>query len=142
MLKKENVSALVVCNNNFLLTKRSESEDFLPGVWEIPGGKLEKDEKQIQALKRELFEETGIKLSTSNKIREIDSEDYIIKSKKDDSVKKVIETTYIIYIDLLPEITLSAEHSEYSWVDIKKFDLYFEDKNDMIYLRLKRIFNN
>ena len=142
MLEKKNVSALVLCNDMFLLTKRSDSEDFLPGVWELPGGKLEKNENKMQALERELLEETGIKVFPNNKISEIDSEDYIIKSKKNGDDKKVTETTYTIYFDLLPELVLSEEHSKYAWVSIKDFDSYFNDKSDMMYLRLKRVFNN
>ncbi|HKK53958.1 MAG TPA: NUDIX domain-containing protein [Patescibacteria group bacterium] len=142
MLNKKNVSALVLCGDKLLLTKRSLSEDFLPGVWEMPGGKLEKDENDIQALKRELLEETGIEISSNNEIKEVDSESYIIKSKKNNEDKKVVETTYIINFDSFPEVTLSKEHSEYAWVDKYNFDSYFDDKRDMMYVRLKRIFFN
>ncbi len=108
----------------------------------MPGGKLEKDENDIQALKRELLEETSIEISENNKITEADSESYIIKYKKNNEDKKVIETTYIINFKSLSEVILSEEHSDYAWVNKKDFDLYFFDKSGMIYLRLKRIFND
>jgi len=142
MINKKNVSALILYNDTFLLTKRSLLEDFLPGVWEMPGGKLEKNEDSMQALKREIMEETGIEISSNNKITEIDSENYIIKSKKNDEYKNVTEATYLIELDSLPNVILSEEHSEYAWINKKDFDSYFNDKKDMMYLRLKRIFNN
>ena len=43
----------------FLLSRRLP-DAHLAGYWEFPGGKLEKDEDPISALKRELREELGI----------------------------------------------------------------------------------
>ena len=47
-----------------MATQRSETMD-LPGLWEFPGGKLEPSESVASALKRELREELGIEIGTS-----------------------------------------------------------------------------
>ncbi len=43
-----------------LLTKRSQNANFLPGVYEIPGGHIEYGEELVPGLERELKEELNI----------------------------------------------------------------------------------
>ena len=42
-------------DNELLITKRKKDQ-FMPGYWELPGGKIESEEDNISALKREFFE--------------------------------------------------------------------------------------
>ena len=49
----------------FLLTRR-KSEQELGGFWEFPGGKVEPGESPTEAVKRELREELGIKVSVGD----------------------------------------------------------------------------
>lgn len=51
----------VICNAEglYLIALRPPHVPF-PGVWEFPGGKVEADEDNFTALKRELFEEVGV----------------------------------------------------------------------------------
>ncbi|NLH72602.1 MAG: (deoxy)nucleoside triphosphate pyrophosphohydrolase [Verrucomicrobia bacterium] len=58
--KIEVVAAVILQNGRLLLTQRSHPPK-LAGLWEFPGGKREPGEKPAQSLKRELFEELGIK---------------------------------------------------------------------------------
>jgi ADP-ribose pyrophosphatase YjhB (NUDIX family) len=52
------IDALVLKNNKLLLVKRTGK--LLEGnKWALPGGFVERDENLIQALKREVYEETG-----------------------------------------------------------------------------------
>ena len=44
-----------------LVSKRSFSSQ-MPGQWQNPGGKLEKEESHTEALKREVKEETGLEV--------------------------------------------------------------------------------
>ncbi len=50
--------------NRFLLTRRPEGK-ALSGHWEFPGGKFERGETPMHALKRELHEELGIEIVTA-----------------------------------------------------------------------------
>src|ERR1041385_7859600 len=45
-----------------LLMKRSEHVTFLPGVWEDIGGRLKQFEEPEDALRREVWEETGLEI--------------------------------------------------------------------------------
>lgn len=51
--------ALVDSDGRVLIAQRSEKKS-LPGLWEFPGGKVEKGESPEEALIRELHEELGI----------------------------------------------------------------------------------
>ena len=53
------VTGIIQKKDQVLLGKRPE-EGSLPGAWEFPGGKIERDETPEQALARELNEELGI----------------------------------------------------------------------------------
>ena len=48
--------------NKVLITKRQNTK-FLSGLWEFPGGKIEKHETAVQAIIREVKEETNLTIS-------------------------------------------------------------------------------
>lgn len=51
--------ALIDADNRVLITQRPEGK-AMAGLWEFPGGKIEKDELPEDALLRELQEELGV----------------------------------------------------------------------------------
>lgn len=53
------VAAIIEDNGQILLARRPDTGDQ-PGSWEFPGGKVEANENQPQALARELLEELAI----------------------------------------------------------------------------------
>ena len=54
--------SVIEYKNKILITKRL-NKNFLPGLWEFPGGKIEKNETAIQAIVREVKEETNLTVS-------------------------------------------------------------------------------
>lgn len=48
-----------------ILIAQRPLDKYKGGLWEFPGGKVEKDENVFQALQRELKEEIGIKVVTA-----------------------------------------------------------------------------
>ena len=61
------VCAVIYIGKKILVTQRSEKMK-LPLKWEFPGGKLEKNEKEIDCIKRELKEELNIEVRVIKKL--------------------------------------------------------------------------
>jgi ADP-ribose pyrophosphatase YjhB (NUDIX family) len=61
MDKKRYVGVAVKHQNKLLLCKRNNLGSF-PGMWSIPGGKLEENETTQEGAKREFFEETALNI--------------------------------------------------------------------------------
>lgn len=55
------VTAAIIIRDNTVLLARRSSEEKLSGYWEFPGGKMEVGESLADCLKRELYEELGVK---------------------------------------------------------------------------------
>lgn len=56
------VTAFVERDGKFLILKRSEKEIVRPGMWTLPGGKVERGESLAAAVQREIKEETGLEI--------------------------------------------------------------------------------
>ncbi|MCD8820445.1 8-oxo-dGTP diphosphatase MutT [Staphylococcus gallinarum] len=63
----EVVGAVIFSENSILCAQRSEKMS-LPLMWEFPGGKIEKSETDIEALKREIKEEMLCDVEVGEKI--------------------------------------------------------------------------
>lgn len=98
--------ALITNNKNQLLVLyRSNTHPNFPGQLDLPGGEVKNDEHWVDAVAREIREETAIIVSpaTLKKILE----------KQYSNVKHVL---YITKIDETnPIIELSWEHSAFKW---------------------------
>ena len=51
------VAALIKKNNKYLIAKRSTGSEEVLGKWEFPGGKVEKNESEEDAIEREIKKE-------------------------------------------------------------------------------------
>lgn len=59
-IRKTDVVSAVICRNKkILVVKRSSTTHYFPGMLVFPGGKREANESIIEAVKREVLEETG-----------------------------------------------------------------------------------
>lgn len=97
-----------------LMLRRSSADDFMPGQWGLPGGKIEPNEEPIAAACRELEEETNLSCDSA------DCELTLIKDNPDN---------VIFYYDMGylgdPNAMLildGHEHDAYAWVSSKNLD--------------------
>jgi 8-oxo-dGTP diphosphatase len=103
------VKAFITNNGKLLLLKRRSNDVHKPGVWDIPGGRLEVGEDPYEGLHRELKEEAG---AEGQILLPIDVHHFV----RDDGQK----ITMLIFLCKLnsEEVILSEEHEEYKWVDL------------------------
>lgn len=59
-------------DGNFLITKRRMDKQWMPGAWEVSGGGVQAGETSLEAVKREVAEETGLSTERAE-IRLLDS---------------------------------------------------------------------
>jgi len=108
-------SCLLKKKNKILITSRPKGK-FLSGFYELPGGKLKKDESFIDCIKREIKEEINLKIYDSE-IRNLD----LITHK----YKKTIIIMMVFMINKWSGKIRCNENQKIAWIspyEIRKFD--------------------
>jgi len=109
------VIAAIRKNNEYLLTRRvefdKEDRQYLPFVWNLPGGGIQYFESPEKALKREMKEELGVEIDIENLIPKVFS---VTRNKWHG-----IFISYLCQIKGNQKITLNEEADQWSWVKIK-----------------------
>lgn len=86
------------------------------GPWELPGGRMHKDEQVLDALKREIKEETGI--TQIEMIGVVDAD--LAQLPYRDGVQGFL-VTYLVFATQ-NDVEISAEHSEYRWMTLEEIE--------------------
>lgn len=118
---KRIVVAGVIINNDKVLILKRKSDDFMPGIYEIPGG-VANSGKLYDELKREIKEETGNANFVIDKY--IGHFDYLSKSGK-----KTRQLNYKL-ITNNQDVTLT-EHETYAWAsknELSDYNISIETK--------------
>ncbi len=100
-------------NGKILIIKRSTDSKTNPGKWELPGGKVDQGESFDQALLREVYEETNLKISLDHVVGASEQNLHVIRAVHIIMSGKIMDG----------ELTISGEHEGYAWV-------FFEDLID------------
>jgi 8-oxo-dGTP pyrophosphatase MutT (NUDIX family) len=103
--------------DKILVVKRSETDNFRPDTWDLPGGNIFYGELHIDGLRREILEETGLEVEELRVVHLITQYD------------KTIPMYYIVTGFLTKaknaDVRVSHEHSAFQWVtrdDFLKMD--------------------
>jgi len=107
-------SCLLKKKNKILITSRPKGK-FLSGFYELPGGKLKKDESFIDCIKREIREEINLKIYDSE-IRNLD----LITHK----YKKTIIIMMVFIVNKWRGKIICNENQKIAWIspyEIRKF---------------------
>ena len=65
---REIASCIIFDNDNILIIRRSTTDPWKPGWWEIPGGHIDPGENPVEAAAREVAEETNLAVSDLIKV--------------------------------------------------------------------------
>lgn len=127
-----------------LIVKRSATERAFPNLWEVPGGSVDEDDPTIlHAVAREVFEETGLRLTrvvrqagdgiewTENKTgkeRKWLKLTFEIEVAEIDSSMATMDDGMISgYLDSIPVELDPKEHQEYAWTTEKEVREFLEE---------------
>ena len=109
--------------NKVLLLQRNDGNN----VWEIPGGKRENNEDIVNALKREVQEETGLIINEYKLI-------YVSPIFENHPVlKPFLNIGYLCLVDN-SDVIISNEHIDYKWVSVEELVNYLDNDiyNDLL----------
>jgi 8-oxo-dGTP diphosphatase len=110
------LKALIVKNGKILIIKRSSKEDVFANEWDFPGGRLKFGENPIDGLKREVLEETGLKIKIIKPIS-------VWTFFKNNGKTQVIGITFLAKV-ISGKIRLGKEHTDFKWILPEEIDKY------------------
>ncbi|MBI2837263.1 MAG: NUDIX domain-containing protein [Acidobacteria bacterium] len=101
-------------DGKILLIRRAAISTHDPGLWELPGGKLEYGEELVKAVEREVSEETGLAVAVGQPI------------KIWHFSKQPFWVTGVTFVcDYAGgAVCLSSEHDTYAWIDPAEYVNY------------------
>ncbi|MAD91976.1 MAG: 8-oxo-dGTP diphosphatase MutT [Gammaproteobacteria bacterium] len=124
------VAGILINSYDQVLIAEHVSGDLYHGLWEFPGGKIETNEKALDALSRELKEELGIN------IKDVSS---FMKVKFEYQDKEVSIEFFII--NKWHNKPFGREGQNLSWVSLKSLDSYkFLPANEPVIIKLQNKF--
>jgi 8-oxo-dGTP diphosphatase len=107
--------AIIVDEGGRILVLKRSIHDFRrAGCWDFPGGNYEKGEELLDSLKREIDEETKLKVEKMTPVWTASGQ-----AENDKEVDVIAIIYWAKYAD--GEVRLSREHSEYRWVTPEEF---------------------
>ena len=95
-------------------------KDASRGKWEVPGGRIDKDQSIIDSFSREIEEELpGAKLISLNEVIHVAQGDFLVENEH-----KLFLAFHLAKVSLPDVLVLSDEHSELAWVNQSSLSNY------------------
>jgi 8-oxo-dGTP diphosphatase len=105
------VTVLVFCGDRMLSMRRASSADAAPGLWEAVSGRVRAGEDPIEAARREVVEETGLRVRVEP--RPIAT--YAARRRSEPMTVIVFRAEHEE-----GEVELSKEHDAYRWCELSE----------------------
>ena len=116
----ESVKAILHRGPHILIVRRQEGSAGA-GQWDLPGGCIEDGEEKVAALKREVFEEVGLKTDKEKYQEKIDLK--IPEAGVDSTMNIYMADATDIDVTIKPATWAGSdgkpEHNEYKWIEFK-----------------------
>jgi A/G-specific adenine glycosylase len=111
--KKIEVSAAVIHRNGKTYIQQRPQKGLMGGLWEFPGGKIEKGESPEDCLSREIAEELGVQINIKEKILTIKH-----------SYTQFRVTLHVFTCTLQPGRIRATCCEQWKWVSLQDIDQY------------------
>lgn len=121
-LVSKSVGAIVLNKNNHVLLIFQQKNKY----WEFPKGKIEKGERELDTLRREIFEETGIR--DFNMVDNFRSSMFYEFHYQGKIVKRKV-VYYLIRTN--QRVRISKEHARYAWLPIERAKKRLKHQNQI-----------
>lgn len=129
--KQKSIGAVILNAKQEVLVMYSTKNKY----WEFPKGKMEQGEKELDTLKREMEEETGIKRFRLNPaFREFMRYQFRVGDKL---IRKVV--VYYLF-KTGSQVNVSDEHTDFKWVHVDEVDELLRHENQRKLMRRVRAF--
>ena len=101
-------NAIITCNGKLLLEKRRDSD-----TWGLVGGGVKKQETELQAITREIYEELGLRIP-KDQFRKLGvyGEPGRIAAYRDGSVWRMVIVVFRLELEEEPKMAISSESKE------------------------------
>ena len=101
-------NAIITCKGKLLLEKRRDCE-----IWGLVGGGVKKQETELQAITREIYEELGLRVSKDAlKKLAVYGEPGRIAAYQDGSIWRMVIVVFDLELAEEPEMIISSESKE------------------------------
>ena len=101
-------NAIITCNGKLLLEKRRDSD-----TWGLVGGGVKKQETELQAIAREIYEELGLRIQkTAFTKLAVYGEPGRIAAYRDGSVWRMVIVVFRLELEEEPKLAISSESKE------------------------------
>jgi ADP-ribose pyrophosphatase YjhB (NUDIX family) len=111
------VCAVIICNKQLLLVERAQQP--AKGKLDLPGGFVDYNESNEQALKRELLEELQLPIGNTQYLFSYPNR-YLYK----DVLYSTLDSFFEITLDTKPDLMLQEEEvSRYLWTDVSSVNI-------------------
>lgn len=117
------VCGVIFHQGKYLIAKRSKGID--EGIWEFPGGKVEKNETKEMAIVRELKEELQI---------DVQVQEYLMTIEDHHTEEVIYVSAYAC--EIMNGIPVLQVHDEYQWVKPRELYKYVFQSSDIPLLDL------
>jgi 8-oxo-dGTP diphosphatase len=116
-----------------LMVKRSDLDEFMPGVYELPGGGTDFLEHPAESLQRELKEECGIEVEVGLPLTT-----WSFVMPHEGVEKHTVEIIFHCKVCKDQTVNLSEEHTDFKWVSLNEAEK-MTDQNDQLFKLLSNL---
>jgi 8-oxo-dGTP diphosphatase len=120
MIQKILCTGFLSHRNKILTIQRSSHEVFLPGYYELPGGKVDFGEDPQKALAREFLEEVGLRVMVGEPY-------HTFSYVSENGNRHTVEILYMVQLaknETVENIRLSEDHMDAKWISASEVDFH------------------